>query len=191
MVATTTTFPVVAGRRTLRFDPIAEAHRQWRERWPAAAEHMAAITSVMRAQQLVLSAVEGALKPFGLTFASYEALTLLSFTRHGSLPLGKMGERLMVHPTSITNTINRLEDRGLVRRVPDSDDGRRMLGEITPEGRRVAAAATEVLNEIEFGLGSLTEEQAVALSQVLRPIRLAAGDFQSTADDPWRKGGGR
>jgi DNA-binding MarR family transcriptional regulator len=188
-MSATATFPIVAGRRTLRFDPIAEAHRQWRARWPAAAEHMAAITSVMRAQQLVLSAVERALKPFGLTFASYEALTLLSFTRRGSLPLGKMGERLMVHPTSITNTIDRLEERGFVRRVPDPDDRRRMLGEITPEGRRVAAAATEVLNGIDFGLGSLSNEQAVTLSHVLRTVRLAAGDFEPTADEPWGNGG--
>lgn len=148
---------------------------------------MAAITSVMRAQQLVLSAVERALKPFGLTFASYEALTLLSFTRRGSLPLGKMGERLMVHPTSITNTIDRLEQRGLVRRVPDPNDRRRMLGEITPQGRRAAAAATEVLNDIEFGLASLSDDQAVTLSRVLRDVRVAAGDFEPAAPDPWGK----
>ena len=62
------------------------------------ADHMAAVTSVMRVQQLLLSRVEDILKPYGLTFAAYEALRLLAFSRRGSLPMGKMGERLMVHP---------------------------------------------------------------------------------------------
>ena len=97
----------------LPFDPIAEARRHWIERW-AVGEHMAAATSLMRAQQLVLAAVEDELRPFGLTFASYEALMLLSFTRRGEMPLGKMSDRLMVHPASITNTVDRLEERGLV-----------------------------------------------------------------------------
>ena len=79
---------------------------------------MAAATSLMRAHQLVLAAVEDELRPFGLTFASYEALMLLSFTRHGELPLGKMSERLMVHPASITNTVDRLEERGPGRPAP-------------------------------------------------------------------------
>src|SRR5947209_20581191 len=77
-------------------DPIAEAHRQWLLRWPEHADRMAAITSVMRVQQILLAEVERVLKPYGLTFASYEALVLLSFTRKGRLPLGKMGQRLMV-----------------------------------------------------------------------------------------------
>src|ERR1700746_39854 len=98
------------------FDPIAEAFRQWAARWPEQAEHMAAVTSVMRAQQLLLAPVEGALKPYGLAFAAYETLRLLAFTRTGSLPMGKMGTRLMVHPAAVTNAISKLEQRGLVPR---------------------------------------------------------------------------
>src|SRR5215475_14037460 len=100
----------------LPFDPIAEAHRQWSARWPEHADHMAAVTSLMRVQQLLLSRIEDSLKPYGLTFAAYEALQLLAFARTGSLPMGKMGKRLMVHPASVTNAITKLEQRGLVRR---------------------------------------------------------------------------
>jgi len=107
----------------LSFDPIAEARRQWLRRWEAA-EPMAAATSIMRAQQIVLARVDAMLRPFELTFARYEALVLLSFTRTGALPLGKMGVRLMVHPTSVTNTVNRLEAQGFVRRVPHPTSNR-------------------------------------------------------------------
>ena len=65
-------------------DPIAEAHRQWSARWPEHADHMAAVTSVMRAQQLLLGTVDAILKPHGLTFAAYEALRLLTFARSGA-----------------------------------------------------------------------------------------------------------
>ena len=158
------------------FDPIAEAHRQWSARWPAHADHMAAVTSVMRVQQLLLSRVEDTLKPFGLTFASYEALRLLAFTRRGSLPMGKMGERLMVHPASVTNAIRRLEDRGLVQRHLSPDDRRVVLATITEEGRAVAGSATAALNEASFGMTAVTREQAAEATAALRAIRAAVGD---------------
>src|ERR1700740_3390823 len=123
----------------LPFDPIEEARRQWAEHgWDDAADGMAAVTSVMRAEQVFLARVDEALRPFQLTFARYEALMLLSFSRLGSLPLSKVGQRLQVHPTSVTNTIDRLEAQGFVQRVPHATDRRTTLAEITAAGRRVA-----------------------------------------------------
>jgi DNA-binding MarR family transcriptional regulator len=169
----------------LPFDPIAEAHRQWRERWPDQAEHMAAVTSIMRVQQMLIAEIERVLRPYQLTFASYEALRLLAFTRRGELPMGKIGERLMVHPASVTNTIDRLEQRGLVRRRPAAEDRRRILAEITPAGHALAAKATEALNDARFGLDMLDRDAAVDVSRLLRRIRTAGGDFDENAHDPW------
>lgn len=168
--------PVTDG--PLRFDPIEEARSQWAERWDAdVSDAMAAATSVMRAQQVVLAAVDGALKPLGLTFARYEGLMLLSFSRRGALPLGKMGKRLMIHPTSVTNIIDRLEQQGLVRRVPHPTDGRTTLAELTDEGRRLAEEATRAVNDTAFGLGALNAQDLGHLTRIVRKLRLAAGDF--------------
>src|SRR3546814_3459739 len=104
---------------------------------------MAAATSIMRAHQIVLARVDEALKPFGLTIARYEALVLLTFSRSGSLPLGKMGERFMIHPTSVTNIVDRLEGQGLVRRVQHPTDRRTTLCEITDDGRAIVEKATD------------------------------------------------
>jgi DNA-binding MarR family transcriptional regulator len=172
-------------RSRLSFDPIAEAHRQWRERWPEHAERMAAVTSIMRVQQMLIAEIERVLKPYGLTFASYEALQLLAFTRRGELPMGKIGERLMVHPASVTNTIDRLEQRGLVRRRSALEDRRRILAEITREGRELAEAATAALNKANFGLDGFDDETAVAISRLLRKVRAAGGDFDENVHDPW------
>ena len=92
---------------SLPFDPIARADELWKQRW-GAVPSMAAITSIMRAQQILLAEVDAVVKPYGLTFARYEALVLLTFSKAGELPMSKIGERLMVHPTSVTNTVDRL-----------------------------------------------------------------------------------
>lgn len=140
---------------------------------------MAAATSVMRAQQIVLARVDEALKPFELTFARYEALVLLTFSRRGSLPLGKMGERLMIHPTSVTNVVDRLEAQGLVRRVDHPTDRRTTLCEITEEGRAVVEKATEVVTAVELGLAGLTEREVDQLTRLLGKLRRRSGDFET------------
>ena len=157
-------------------DPIAEARRQWSLRWPEQADHMAAVTSIMRAQQILLAKVEDVLKPYALTFAAYEALRLLAFSRSGSLPMGKMGVRLMVHPAAVTNAIARLEQRGLVRRQMSPEDRRVVLATITPAGRTLAEEATDALNQAAFGLPGLSQEQAAQVTAMLYLIRASTGD---------------
>jgi DNA-binding MarR family transcriptional regulator len=161
---------------SLPFDPIDEAARQWALRWKGVPQ-MHAVTSLMRVQQLVLARLDGVLRPHGLTFARYEALVLLGFTSRGSLPLGKMGERLQVHPTSVTSIVDRLEKAGLVVRRPHPSDGRAVLAEITPAGRALVERATADLVDADFGLDSLVPDQLAELSELLRPIRRDAGDF--------------
>ena len=163
---------------SLPFDPIAEAGRLWEAQWGAdAVPAMRAVTSIMRAQQILLGRLNELLKPLGLTFPRYEALMLLYYSSRGTLPLGLMGERLQVHRASVTNVIDRLEAQGLVRRVPHASDRRAVIAELTAEGRRVAQEATERLNRELFGLGSLDAEQLGAVFDVLCPLRMDADDF--------------
>ena len=162
---------------TLPFDPIDEAARQWRSRWgDAPVPAMAAVTSVMRVEQILMARLNALLRPFDLTFPRYEALMLLHFTRTGSLPLGKMGDRLQVHRTSVTNVVDRLEDSGYVRRVAHEQDRRTVLAEITAEGRRVAEAATQQLNEARFALDDVPVEELEQLVAILSRVRAHAGD---------------
>ena len=111
----------------LPFDPIAEARRNWGKHGWGAAEAMSAATSITRAHQILLRRIDGTLEPLGLNFSRFEALALLHFSRVGALPLGKIGDRLQVHPTSVTNTIDRLEADGLVARRPHPTDRRTTL----------------------------------------------------------------
>ena len=166
----------MAGR--LPFDPVEEARRLWAGHgWDDAADGMAAVTSVMRAEQIFLARVDEVLRPFKLTFARYEALMLLSFSRAGALPLSKVGQRLQVHPTSVTNTIDRLEAQGFVRRVRHPTDRRTTLAEITDAGRAVAEEATKAVNAGVFTATGLSNSDLTELFRLLRKLRRAAGDF--------------
>src|SRR5829696_3234856 len=168
--------PAMTSREPLPFDPILRAAALWDERI-GPSRTMAAVTSVMRVQQILLSAVDGALRPHGLTFARYEALVLLSFSRNGRLPMRVMGERLQLHPTSVTNIVDRLQADGLVRRLPHPTDRRATLVEITEEGLQRMAEATKSVNADDFGLRGLDAAQSRELTQLLGRVRRAVGDF--------------
>jgi DNA-binding MarR family transcriptional regulator len=134
------------------FDPIAEARRNWTAHWgEEPVPSMSAVTSIMRVQQILLARLNDELKPFDLTFPRYEALMLLYYSRRGALPLGKMGDRLQVHRTSVTNIIDGLERSRFVTREPHERDRRTTLAAITARGREVAATVTPILNELRFG----------------------------------------
>jgi len=159
-------------------DLIAEASRQWRAHWDTdAVPAMVAVTEIMRVHQILLARLNRLLAPWRLTFARYEALMLLYYSRRGSLPLGKVGSRLQVHPTSVTNTIDGLEKLGLVAREAHDHDRRMTLASITPEGRATAEAATAVLNAAYFASAPLTAAELEQLAAILRRVRFHEGDF--------------
>jgi DNA-binding MarR family transcriptional regulator len=166
----------------LSFDPIREARRQWDEHWgDAATPSMAAVTSIMRAQQIILARLNDLLDPLDLTFPRYEALMLLFYSSKGELPLGKISDRLQVHRASVTNVVDKLVDSGYVERIGHQRDRRAILATITKDGKRVARLATKRLNAADFGMAPLDREQCDALYSALTPLRLAAGDFTPPA----------
>ena len=158
------------------FDLIAKAAETWRERI-GPSESMEAVTNVMRVQQILQAAVDESLRAHGLTFARYEALVLLSFSSRDSLPMRLMGERLQLHPTSITNIVDRLEADGLAQRLPHPTDRRTTLVQLTPEGRSRLTAATESVLGTDFGFVGLEPGELQELSRLLTKLRKAAGDF--------------
>jgi len=163
---------------TLPFDPISEAARQWSAHWgEGSTESMAAVTSIMRAQQILLARLNAALAPLELTFPRYEALMLLYYSRKGELPLGKISDRLQVHRASVTNVIDKLVDTGYVERAPHDRDRRAVLAQITPAGRITARRATELLNELRFCASPLSDEACAQVFELFKPLREETGDF--------------
>lgn len=152
-------------------DPIAEAIRQWNNHgWKDATPGMAAVTTIVRVNRILVARVEHALSPLGLTFARFEILRLLGFSRDHQLPMGKIGERLQVHPASVTSAVKRLERDRLLQRVVAAHDNRVVLARLEAKGERCLDDATRRINGVfkglELGTGDLD-----AVTRILREIR--------------------
>ncbi|MCV7421640.1 MarR family transcriptional regulator [Mycobacterium yunnanensis] len=159
-------------------DPIALARANWEHAgWGAVADGMVAVTSVMRAHQILLARVEAALRPYDLSFSRYELLRLLAFSSSGALPITKASDRLQVHVTSVTHAIRRLEGDGLVERTPHPTDGRTTLVRLTDLGRSTVEDATRTLNDEVFADIGMSDEESAALASAIQTLRRKAGDF--------------
>lgn len=158
-------------------DPVGEAIRQWKAHGFTSQVYMEAVANLNRMSQLLHRAIEDELQPVGLNFPQYEALVLLFFTHEGSLPLGKMGRRLTVHPTTVTNTIDQLERKKLVKRGPNPKDRRQVIATITAAGRRKAVEASDALSGIDHGLHGMSAKDARQLTKIITGFRAAYGDY--------------
>ena len=159
-------------------DPIALARANWVSAgWGEVADGMVAVTSVMRAHQILLARVENALRPYDLSFSRFELLRLLAFSRSGALPITKTSDRLQVHVTSVTHAIRRLEAGGLVERIPHPTDGRTTLVRITELGRSTVEDATVTLNNEVFADIGMSADESRSLAASIETLRRHAGDF--------------
>lgn len=158
-------------------DPIREARRQWvAHGWADAADGMVMVTSVVRAQQLLMERIDAALRPLDLTFARYEVLRLLAFSRAGSMPMTRVGSLLQVHPTSVTSAVSRLVRQGYVERARGASDRRVVLAVLTPTGRDVVERATDALNARLFAEPGLPPEEVRGLTERLTALRAGLGE---------------
>ncbi|MCS3843079.1 MarR family winged helix-turn-helix transcriptional regulator [Microbacterium sp. AK031] len=171
--------------RPLPTDPLAEAKRQWLAHgWSDAADGMTVVTSVMRAQQLLLARVDASLKPFGLSFARFEVLRLLAFSRAGRLPLSSVVARLQVHATTVTSTADRLVRDGLILREPHPHDRRAAMLVLTDDGRALVERATTALNGEVFSRPGVNSTDAADLVAIVARLRKNAGDFTDPRPQP-------
>ncbi len=158
-------------------DPIHEAHAQWvRHGWTKAADGMALATSLTRVQQLFQERIDATLKPFGLSFARFEVMRLISFTREGSMTMSRLGSLLQVHATSVTSAVDRLVQQGYVQRTRSEIDKRVIHASLTDTGAQVVEEATAALNAAVFERPWLPAQDTTDLLEVLTALRASLGD---------------
>jgi DNA-binding MarR family transcriptional regulator len=108
------------------------------------------------------------LSEFGLDTAEYKALSALSQAGppHRSTP-GRLARRMDLSSGAMTNRLDRLEEAGLVRRVPDPDDRRGVLVELTDAGQAAweqsVSAQAEKESLIAAALSAKEKQQLNAL----------------------------
>ena len=102
------------------------------------------------------------------------------------VPMSRMSEWLMVHPTSVTNTVDRLAQHGLVNRAPHPTDRRALMVELTDSGRGLAEGVVAALADDGFGVHGLTHDEMRTLVALLRKVRRAGGEFRVEDGEPTR-----
>lgn len=167
--------------RPIPFDPVESFVEDWAERGLGAELSMAATASIMRAQRVLLDRNAATLRRFGLTFPRYEALVLLFFQPGNAVPMNRLSDWLLVHPTSVTNTVDRLEDDGFVRRVPHPTDRRALVVELTDSGRELAGEVLRALAGERFAIEGLSDSELRTLVRLLGKVRRGAGEFVEEA----------
>jgi len=165
-------------------DPVLAADAHWKQHGWDTGWHFRAALSIYRTDDLIREHDGAVLRPYGLTSAKHEALAILYFSREGAMPLGRLGQRLLVHPTSVTSTVDALERLGLVERTSHPRDRRTVLARITRKGRRVMRRTCAELGARHSGLDALDADDAQQLFELLARVRADAGDLKRRDGDP-------
>ncbi len=162
---------------THRSDPVSRARQHWRNQNFGADEgSFLAMTSVLRVHRLMSTAIEQELKPHDIKLNDYMLLMTLAMSDNGTRPLARLARSLLVHPTTATLAVDRLEARSLLARAPHPSDRRATLVSITDAGRELLERASAALEKLGYGLAGTTGEDRADLVEVLDRVRAAVGD---------------
>ena len=102
---------------------------------------------------------------------TFDVLSALRRAEGEQLSPGQLLAQTLVTSGTMTNRIDRLEERGLVRRKPDPNDARSVRVQLTATGRRrVDAALTDLVARENSILGSLDEPERATLAALLRRV---------------------
>src|SRR5262249_50108359 len=126
---------------------------------------------IYRVSELIRQSNGLTMSSLRLTPVRHEALALLNFSHDGEMPMGKLSERLLVHPTSVTSTVDTLQRLGFVVRAPHPTHRPTTLAPITPKGRRAVEASIRGMAEARCGVGALSPSQARTVFTLLAKVR--------------------
>ncbi len=156
-----------------RVDLIVE---QWRrERPDLATGAMATVARIVRASKLLERGLEEVFREYGLASWGFDVLATLR--RAGSpyqLSPKRLSGSLLLSAGALTNRLDRLQEAGWIRRLPDPEDRRGLVVELTAKGRRLVDRVVErhVENEARL-LKSLSQSDLKALNRALHTLLLA------------------
>jgi DNA-binding MarR family transcriptional regulator len=131
------------------------------------------VTDIERGGHLIADHLEAVVADLNITQA--EAHVLAQLDRAGSTAIGTLHREFGRKRSTLTNVIDRLEQRGCVRRELNPSDRRSFLLHLTPDGEVTAAAVSAALRRLEHGLTELISPgDAAAVARVVDALSHAA-----------------
>ena len=142
---------------------------------PASA-HLRVALLILRVGELIESLDTSGVEPLGPTPIRYSARVLLLLTIDGERTMGSLSRALRRHPTTLTHTVDQLERRGLVARMPHAQDRRATIVRITESGRAGVERLARQLRGSVRALGGLSSGDAEQLVVLLGKVGGIDGD---------------
>jgi DNA-binding MarR family transcriptional regulator len=159
-----------------RVDEIDRLVAEWNRERPnldVSASHT--LTRITRLALLQAASFAPVFARHGLTWG--EHLVLAALRRSGPpfrMTPTKLFSSLLLSSGAMTNRLDRLEEMGLVRRLPDPSDRRGRLVELTAKGRRVVdKAVVDHIADEEKLIAPLTRSERRQLAELLRKLLLS------------------
>ncbi len=122
---------------------------------------------------LLMKEARNVLQPYGLTEAQFNILMLLKHQcKNGRTNQTELGRMLLVNRSNVTGLIDRMEQAGLVRRIPDAVDRRVHQIEMTDAGRATLESCEQLYyRRIEDVMAKLSPERRDRLIEELESLR--------------------
>jgi len=166
-------------------DPVDSFVAQWRVERPDLPDDrldaMATIARLGRLYALAGREIDATFAEHGLLLGEFDVLAALR--RSGEpfeLTPSVLVRQLMLSSSAMTNRLDRLEERDLIRRRPDPTDRRGVIVTLTPEGRRIVDAA--VTDHVETEARILAPLDATQLRQLDDLVRALIGGLTGSTD---------
>lgn len=157
----------------MKKDPIDEILEQWSDERPDLdTASLGVVIRVMTLYRAFRRQADRALEPLELELWEYDVLAALR--RQGqpyALPATRLARETELSSGAMTNRIDRLETRGLVRRRPDRNDRRGVNVSLTVKGRRLIDRAIQ--HRLDSARESLRELSAAEQRELARLLRIA------------------
>ncbi len=145
-------------------------------------EALDAYVKLLRAGRTVLARVEPRLTASGLTPTQFGVLEAL--LHKGSLTQRELSRKVLTSPGNMTDLVDKLEARGLVRRARQSADRRAVKVELTGAGRQlIEPLFASHAGDITAAMADLSVEELHQLSALLRKLGLGTGTGQAPLEE--------
>ncbi|MFN2637160.1 MAG: MarR family winged helix-turn-helix transcriptional regulator [Gemmatimonadaceae bacterium] len=149
-----------------------DLRRELQQRKPFTSVQQEAQLSVIRTGSLLTDAFERILRPYGITAAQFNVLRILRGAEPEGLCRNELRCRLLTRMPDVTRLLDRMEEAGLVGRIREGEDRRKVRTKITAKARKlVDKLDTVVAEEHQRRFGHLGKDRLKDLIETLTEVR--------------------
>jgi DNA-binding MarR family transcriptional regulator len=146
--------------------------REIKQRRPFGTRAQEATIALLRTADVVRRRLTHTVDPHGITLQQYNVLRILKGAAPDPLPTLEIAERMIEAQPGITRLLDRLVEKGLVRRERCADDRRQVHCWITDEGLDLLADLDPIVDEADrAAVGTLSPTQVEQLLRLLEVVR--------------------